>query len=173
MPQHGVVIARHFFAQAALIRADQGVVVLIARGHHEMVAPKMPEPFKDRCFAIQRRGGPGPAGVLPGGGAVLASFAAYPIEKKIKLKAGEVPLGQGNIRGVAGPESANNAAVPGAYIPMMTLGIPGDAVMAIMLGALIIHGIQPGPMLINEQPEMFWGLVVSFAIGNINGRQKF
>jgi TctA family transporter len=106
-------------------------------------------------------------GVLPGGGAVLASFAAYTIEKKIKLKAGEVPLGQGNIRGVAGPESANNAGAQTSFIPLLTLGIPPNAVMALMVGAMTIHNIQPGPQVMTVNPELFWGLIVSMWIGNL------
>jgi putative tricarboxylic transport membrane protein len=104
-------------------------------------------------------------GALPGVGPSIAAFMAYAIEKKVAKKPEE--FGQGALQGISAPESANNAAAQTAFVPSLSLGIPGDAVMAIMLGALIIHGIQPGPMLINEQPEMFWGLVVSFFIGNI------
>lgn len=104
-------------------------------------------------------------GALPGVGPSIAAFMAYAIEKKVAKNPAE--FGQGAVQGIAAPESANNAAAQTAFVPSLSLGIPGDAVMAIMLGALIIHGIQPGPMLINEQPEMFWGLVVSFFIGNI------
>ncbi len=104
-------------------------------------------------------------GALPGVGPSIAAFMAYAIEKKVAKNPCE--FGQGAVQGISAPESANNAAAQTAFVPSLSLGIPGDAVMAIMLGALIIHGIQPGPMLINEQPEMFWGLVVSFFIGNI------
>lgn len=104
-------------------------------------------------------------GALPGVGPSIAAFMAYAIEKKVAKNPAE--FGQGAVQGISAPESANNAAAQTAFVPSLSLGIPGDAVMAIMLGALIIHGIQPGPMLINEQPEMFWGLVVSFFIGNI------
>ena len=106
-------------------------------------------------------------GVLPGGGAVLASFAAYTIEKKIKLKAGETPLGEGNIRGVAAPESANNAGAQTSFIPLLTLGIPPNAVMALMVGAMTIHNIQPGPQVMTSNPELFWGLIASMWIGNV------
>jgi hypothetical protein len=106
-------------------------------------------------------------GVLPGGGAVLASFAAYTLEKKIKLKNGEVPLGQGNIRGVAAPESANNAGAQTSFIPLLTLGIPPNAVMALMVGAMTIHNIQPGPQVMTSNPELFWGLIASMWIGNL------
>jgi TctA family transporter len=106
-------------------------------------------------------------GVLPGGGAVLASFAAYTLEKKIRLKADEQPLGQGNIRGVAAPESANNAGAQTSFIPLLTLGIPPNAVMALMVGAMTLHNIQPGPQVMTVNPELFWGLIASMWIGNL------
>ncbi|MEN9366404.1 MAG: hypothetical protein RL489_762 [Pseudomonadota bacterium] len=106
-------------------------------------------------------------GVLPGGGALLASFAAYTVEKKSKGRAGEVPFGQGNIRGVAGPEAANNAGAQTSFIPMLTLGIPPNAVMALMVGAMTIKGIQPGPQVMSSNPELFWGLIASMWIGNL------
>lgn len=105
-------------------------------------------------------------GILPGGGALLAAFAAYTIEKKTKLKSGEVPFGQGNIRGVAAPESANNAGSQTSFIPLLTLGIPPNAVMALMVGAMTIHNIQPGPRVMTSNPELFWGLIASMWIGN-------
>ncbi len=105
-------------------------------------------------------------GILPGGGALLASFAAYTIEKKTKLQPGEVPFGQGNIRGVAAPESANNAGSQTSFIPLLTLGIPSNAVMALMVGAMTIHNIQPGPQVMTSNPELFWGLIASMWIGN-------
>ncbi|MBA4260896.1 MAG: hypothetical protein C0443_02415 [Comamonadaceae bacterium] len=105
-------------------------------------------------------------GILPGGGALLASFTAYTIEKKTRLKAGEVPFGQGNIRGVAAPESANNAGAQTSFIPLLTLGIPPNAVMALMVGAMTIHNIQPGPQVMTSNPELFWGLIASMWIGN-------
>ena len=106
-------------------------------------------------------------GVLPGGGALLASFASYALEKKVKGKPGEVPFGQGNIRGVAAPESANNAGAQTSFIPMLTLGIPPNAVMALMVGAMTIHNIQPGPQVMTSNPELFWGLIASMWIGNL------
>ena len=106
-------------------------------------------------------------GILPGGGALLAAFAAYTIEKKTKLRPGEVPFGQGNIRGVAAPESANNAGSQTSFIPLLTLGIPPNAVMALMVGAMTIHNIQPGPQVMTVNPELFWGLIVSMWIGNL------
>jgi putative tricarboxylic transport membrane protein len=106
-------------------------------------------------------------GVLPGGGALLAAFAAYTLEKKIPLKPGEVAFGKGNIRGVAGPESANNAGAQTSFIPLLTLGIPPNAVMALMVGAMTIHNIQPGPQVMTSNPELFWGLIASMWIGNL------
>ncbi|NBW78752.1 MAG: tripartite tricarboxylate transporter permease [Betaproteobacteria bacterium] len=106
-------------------------------------------------------------GILPGGGALLAAFAAYTVEKKTKLKAGEVPFGKGNIRGVAAPESANNAGSQTSFIPLLTLGIPPNAVMALMVGAMTIHNIQPGPQVMTSNPELFWGLIASMWIGNL------
>ena len=104
-------------------------------------------------------------GILPGGGAMLASFASYAFEKRISRHPEE--FGNGAIEGVAGPESANNAGAQTSFIPMLTLGIPSNPVMALMIGALIIQGIQPGPSVITEQPALFWGLIVSMWIGNL------
>lgn len=106
-------------------------------------------------------------GILPGGGALLAAFAAYTVEKKTKLKPGEVPFGKGNIRGVAAPESANNAGSQTSFIPLLTLGIPPNAVMALMVGAMTIHNIQPGPQVMTSNPELFWGLIASMWLGNL------
>ena len=123
--------------------------------------------FKDSWPAVVRGTALGSLlGVLPGGGALLASFAAYTVEKKIKGRVGEVPFGQGNIRGVAGPESANNAGAQTSFIPMLTLGIPPNAVMALMVGAMTIKGIQPGPQVMTSNPQLFWGLIASMWVGN-------
>jgi TctA family transporter len=123
--------------------------------------------FKDAWPAVIRGTALGSLlGVLPGGGALLASFAAYTVEKKMPMKAGEVPFGQGNIRGVAGPESANNAGAQTSFIPMLTLGIPPNAVMALMVGAMTIKGIQPGPQVMTSNPQLFWGLIASMWVGN-------
>jgi TctA family transporter len=123
--------------------------------------------FKDMMPAVLRGTALGSIlGVLPGGGALLASFAAYTLEKKSKGRADEVPFGQGNIRGVAGPESANNAGAQTSFIPMLTLGIPPNAVMALMVGAMTIKGIQPGPQVMTSNPELFWGLIASMWVGN-------
>ena len=106
-------------------------------------------------------------GILPGGGALLAAFAAYTMEKKIAGAKASPPFGQGNIRGVAGPESANNAGAQTSFIPMLTLGIPPNAVMALMIGAMTIHNIQPGPQVMASNPTLFWGLIASMWIGNL------
>lgn len=106
-------------------------------------------------------------GILPGGGALLAAFTAYTIEKKTTLRPGEMPFGKGNIRGVAAPESANNAGSQTSFIPLLTLGIPPNPVMALMVGAMTIHNIQPGPQVMTSNPELFWGLIASMWIGNL------
>ena len=103
-------------------------------------------------------------GILPGGGAMLSSFAAYALEKKVSKNSAN--FGKGAIEGVAAPESANNAGAQASFIPMLTLGIPSNPVMALMIGAMIIQGIQPGPSVMVEQPALFWGLVASMWIGN-------
>jgi putative tricarboxylic transport membrane protein len=103
-------------------------------------------------------------GILPGGGAVIASFASYALEKRLSKTPER--FGHGAIEGVAGPEAANNAAAGGAFIPLMTLGIPPNVVMALLLGAFIIHGLQPGPLMITQNPGLFWGIVASMYVGN-------
>jgi TctA family transporter len=104
-------------------------------------------------------------GILPGGGALLASFAAYTIEKKVAKPPRE--FGEGDIRGVAAPESANNAGAQTSFIPMLTLGVPSNPTMALMIGALMIQGIQPGPEVMTQRPELFWGIIASMWIGNL------
>jgi putative tricarboxylic transport membrane protein len=124
--------------------------------------------FKDAAPAVLRGTALGSIlGILPGGGALLASFAAYTLEKKTRGRRDEVPFGQGNIRGVAGPEAANNAGAQTSFIPMLTLGIPPNAVMALMVGAMTIKGIQPGPQVMTSNPELFWGLIASMWVGNL------
>jgi TctA family transporter len=105
-------------------------------------------------------------GVLPGGGALLASFASYTLEKKATRRP-RIPFGRGAIQGVAGPESANNAGAQTSFIPMLTLGIPPNAVMALMVGAMTIKGIQPGPQVMTSNPQLFWGLIASMWVGNL------
>jgi TctA family transporter len=103
-------------------------------------------------------------GILPGGGATLSSFAAYTLEKKLSRTPER--FGKGAIEGVAAPESANNAGAQTSFIPMLTLGIPSNPVMALMIGALIIQGITPGPNVVTDEPELFWGMIVSMWVGN-------
>src|SRR5256885_2010428 len=104
-------------------------------------------------------------GILPGGGAVIAAFAAYTFEKKISKNPEK--FGRGAIEGVAAPESANNAAAQTSFIPLLTLGIPPNAVMALMVGAMTIHGIVPGPQVMQKQPELAWGMIASMWVGNL------
>jgi putative tricarboxylic transport membrane protein len=104
-------------------------------------------------------------GLLPGGGAMLASFASYAVEKRVAKDPSR--FGKGAIEGVAGPESANNAGAQTSFIPLLTLGIPENAVMALMVGAMTIHNIQPGPQVMTSNPQLFWGLVASMWIGNL------
>ena len=104
-------------------------------------------------------------GVLPGSGGMIASFAAYALEKKLAREPGR--FGQGAIEGVAAPESANNAGSQTSFIPLLTMGIPGNATMAVLAGAMLIHGIQPGPKVVTEQPSLFWGVIASMWIGNL------
>ncbi len=104
-------------------------------------------------------------GILPGGGSILASFAAYTMEKKLAKQPHQ--FGEGDIRGVAAPESANNAGAQTSFIPLLTLGIPSNSVMALMIGAMILKGIVPGPMVMNERPDLFWGMIASMWVGNL------
>jgi TctA family transporter len=104
-------------------------------------------------------------GILPGGGPILASFSAYALEKKLARDPSR--FGRGAIEGVAGPEAANNAAAQTAFIPLLTLGLPSSPVMALMIGALMMHGLHAGPALIRDKPELFWGLVASMWVGNV------
>ena len=123
--------------------------------------------FKEAFPAVLRGTGIGSLlGILPGGGALLAAFASYTIEKKIG-KNPQPPFGQGNIRGVAGPEAANNAGAQTSFIPLLTLGIPPNAVMALMVGAMTIHNIQPGPQVMTSNPALFWGMIASMWLGNL------
>jgi len=122
--------------------------------------------FKAMFWPVIRGTGIGSVlGILPGGGAILASFASYTVEKKLSDNPKE--FGQGAIAGVAGPESANNAGAQTSFIPLLTLGIPANPVMALMIGAMIIQGIVPGPSVAEEQPRLFWGIIASMWIGNL------
>jgi putative tricarboxylic transport membrane protein len=104
-------------------------------------------------------------GIIPGGGALIASFASYATEKRFSRQPEK--FGKGAIEGVAGPESANNAAVSGCFIPLLTLGIPSNVVMALLMAAFVLHGVTPGPFILKERPDLFWGVVTSMYIGNV------
>jgi putative tricarboxylic transport membrane protein len=104
-------------------------------------------------------------GILPGIGSIIPTFISYALERRLSRHPEK--FGTGMIEGVAGPESANNAATGGAMIPLLTLGIAPNAVMAVLLGAFLIHGVQPGPLMIRERPDMFWGVVASMYVGNV------
>jgi putative tricarboxylic transport membrane protein len=164
-----IVIAMGLFGYGEIIsnlsKPDDEREVFTAEVHGLM--PTM-EDFKRMTPAVLRGTAIGSMlGILPGGGALLAAFTAYTIEKKTKLNPGEVPFGKGNIRGVAAPEAANNAGSQTSFIPLLTLGIPPNPVMALMVGAMTIHNIQPGPQVMTSNPELFWGLIASMWIGNL------
>jgi putative tricarboxylic transport membrane protein len=142
----------------------------IARGEiiREKIRGLLPSlrDWRDCALPILRGSGLGfGLGILPGGGPVTASFVSYAVERRLSRHPEK--FGTGVIEGVAGPEAANNAAVAGSMIPMLSLGIPGNAVTALLLGALIIHGVQPGPMLMTQHPEIFWGVIASMYVGNV------
>jgi putative tricarboxylic transport membrane protein len=122
--------------------------------------------FKDSWASILRGTALGSfLGILPGGGALLASFAAYTLEKKVSKNSAN--FGKGAIQGVAAPESANNAGAQTSFIPLLTLGIPSNPVMALMIGAMMIQGIAPGPQVMTERPQLFWGMIASMWVGNL------
>ena len=161
-----VVVAMGMFGFAEIIANIE------RRARREVVMAKIislfptREDLKASWKAVLRGTGIGALlGILPGGGATLASFAAYTLEKKMARDPSR--FGKGAIEGVAGPESANNAGAQTSFIPLLTLGIPANAVMALMVGAMTIHGITPGPQVMTERPELFWGMIASMWIGNL------
>jgi putative tricarboxylic transport membrane protein len=164
-----IVIAMGLFGYGEIIsnlsKPEDQREVFTAKVHGLMPTA---EDFKRMTPAVLRGTALGSIlGILPGGGALLSAFTAYTIEKKTKLHPGEVPFGKGNIRGVAAPEAANNAGSQTSFIPLLTLGIPPNPVMALMVGAMTIHNIQPGPQVMTSNPELFWGLIASMWIGNL------
>jgi TctA family transporter len=161
-----VIVAMGMFGTAEIIaNLEQGEAREIFTKKVTNLWPSKQD-FKDSWGAVLRGTTLGAAlGILPGGGALLASFGAYTVEKKLSKHPER--FGKGAIQGVAGPESANNAGAQTSFIPMLTLGIPGNAVMALMIGALMIQGIAPGPQVMNEKPELFWGLIASMWVGNL------
>ena len=106
-------------------------------------------------------------GVLPGAGATIASFLGYAVERNIASKEDQAQFGKGSVKGLAAPESANNAACTGSFVPLLTLGIPGSGTTAILLGALIALNVSPGPRLMVDQPEIFWSVIISMYVGNV------
>jgi TctA family transporter len=163
-----VTVALAVFGVAEFLRSVNRVAKIDAGGARLRVTDMRPgkEDLK-RAFPAMIRGTLTGAlcALIPGTGPTIASFVAYAGEKKLSRRRNE--LGHGAIEGVAGPEAATHTSVQADFIPTMSLGIPGDTVMALMLGALIIQGIQPGPQLVAEHPDIFWGLIASFWIGNI------
>lgn len=163
-----VAIALGLFGLSELMR-NAGVMTRVTVKAKEITLRSMLPTRKDwsRSWPAMLRGSSVGTlfGVLPGTGGMIASFVSYAVERRVTRYPEE--MGKGAIEGIAGPEAANNAAIQTAFIPTLTLGIPGDAVMALMLGVFMIHGITPGPQIMNNDPGMFWGLVVSFFVGNV------
>lgn len=161
-----VVVAMGMFGLGEIIsnlERDKDTRELLVKHVSGLMPTK--EDFKRMVPPILRGTSLGAAlGILPGGGAMLASFASYSLEKKVSKYSKE--FGTGAIEGVAAPEAANNAGAQTSFIPMLTLGIPSNPVMALMVGAMIIQGIQPGPAVMTNQPDLFWGLIVSMWAGN-------
>ncbi len=161
-----VAVAVGVFGIAEILRNlehEAGRQVLVKRVHGLMPSR---DDVRRMIGPILRGTGLGSAlGILPGNGALLASFGSYTLEKKLSKEPGR--FGKGAIEGVAGPESANNAGAQTSFIPMLTLGIPSSPVMALMIGAMIIQGIVPGPQVATEQPVLFWGIIVSMWVGNL------
>lgn len=160
-----VPVAMGLFGVAEIIcnleeRSKSGTVNRIGR-----LWPSAQEIRRSIPAAIRGTGIGSLLGILPGGGALLASFASYAVEKKISATPEQ--FGKGAVEGVAGPESANNAGAQTCFIPLLTLGIPPNAIMALMIGAMMIQGITPGPLVITQHPDLFWGIIASMWIGNI------
>ena len=162
-----VAVAVGVFGVAEILRNlenEQTRAVLITQGHRPVADARGFPPHGRRRSCAARHIGSA-LGILPGGGAILAAFASYTVEKRVSKHPEE--FGKGAIEGVAGPESANNAGAQTSFIPMLTLGIPANPVMALMIGAMIIQGIVPGPNVATEQPALFWGIIASMWIGNL------
>ena len=160
------VLAMGIFGFAELLRSLENPEARdVVKGAIGKILPTMAE-FKQSMKPILRGTGLGTIlGALPGNGAVLAPFASYALEKKVAKDPSR--FGKGAIEGVAGPEAANNAGAQAAFIPLLTLGIPPNAVMALMVGAMTIHGIVPGPQVMTRNPELFWGMIASMWVGNL------
>src|SRR5262252_5150897 len=104
-------------------------------------------------------------GIIPGSAHIISTFVSYAVERKLSRHPEE--FGRGAVAGVAGPESANNSATSGAFVPMLALGVPSGPVPAVLIAAMMVHGISPGPLLIAQQPELFWGFIASMYVGNV------
>lgn len=161
-----VVVAMGLFGFAEIIKnLEAGTHRTTQTGHIGKLWPSREE-FREATPAVLRGTGFGAVlGVLPGGGALLSAFAAYTLEKRLSKTPER--FGKGAVAGVAAPESANNAGAQTSFIPLLTLGLPSNAVMALMAGAMMIHDIQPGPQVMTANPALFWGLIVSMWIGNL------
>jgi putative tricarboxylic transport membrane protein len=160
------VLAMGVFGIAEILRnLESPETRNVVKGHIGRLLPSLAD--LRRAFGpIVRAIGLGSAlGILPGNGAVLAPFASYTLEKKLAKDPSR--FGKGAIEGVAGPEAANNAGAQTAFIPLLTLGIPPNAVMALMVGAMTIHGVIPGPLVMTKNPSLFWGMIASMWIGNL------
>jgi putative tricarboxylic transport membrane protein len=154
-----------FGISEVLVNLEQSMEVSVYETRIKNILPTLKD-WGDSIWAILRGTAIGFfIGLLPGGGALLSSFTSYAVEKKLSKHPED--FGTGMIQGVAGPESANNAATGSTFIPLLTLGIPPNATMAIMFGALMMYGLQPGPLLIKEHPQVFWGLIASMYVGNV------
>ena len=159
------IIVGLFGISEVLMNVETEIQRSMLKGKIANLLPNRQE-WKDSIIPILRGTGLGfLMGILPGSGPTLASFLAYTAEKRCSKTPEK--FGTGMIQGVAGPESANNASACGGYIPLFTLGIPANAAMALLLGAMLIHGLQPGPMILSEHPDLFWGVVISMYLGNV------
>lgn len=158
------VVMGLFGISEVLLNLEQAMEITVLKDKISGLLPNLQD-WKDSVMPIARGSLLGLfLGMLPGAGPLISSFASYAIEKKVSRHPER--FGTGAIEGVAGPESANNAATGGAFVPLLTLGIPSNVVMAIILGALLSHGVQTGPLLIRQHPDIFWGVIASMYIGN-------
>jgi putative tricarboxylic transport membrane protein len=160
------VLAMGVFGIAEILRnLESPEARNVVRGRIGRLLPSMADLRRSFGPIVRATGLGSMLGILPGNGAVLAPFASYTLEKK--LAADPSRFGKGAIEGVAGPEAANNAGAQTAFIPLLTLGIPPNAVMALMVGAMTIHGVIPGPLVMTKSPDLFWGMIASMWIGNV------
>ena len=159
------VIMGMFGLTEVIINLEEGVTTQLVKAKIRGLLPNRQD-WRDSAGPISRGTIMGFfLGLIPGGGALIATFAAYAVEKKLSKHPEK--FGHGAIEGVAGPETANNTGCVGAFVPMLSLGLPYNAVTAILLGALMIHGVEPGPLLITRHPDIFWGVTMSLYLGNI------